>query len=726
MYIDRLQLKGFKSFGGSHNLILSPGFTAIVGPNGSGKSNLLDALRWALGDSNAGRLRISRQSDLLFQGSASLPATKEAEVVLQLREESSSCLIKRRVTAPDGATVLFVDNLRKTLAELDEVKHIWKLEGDKFAFIGQGEVAEVIKQRPSERRMRLESLFGIDIYRKRRAEAADRLATVKEEYEKLRNLMTELKNNREEIAPEVKRASQLREILDSIEEDRKLLYWLRRSSSEDAVEAAAAQIEDIRALDERLAVFRSIWQGGFDNVERKISESAKMRQQQLSDMEQYRNRFDGLIKSGFSSASALRSAGSRLAQVREDRDNAKLRLQTLTNEQSESGDENRAANEALKKSQASLDEVEEKWKEYNLRLEAEKEEREAWNQEKGNLEAGLQQIGAKLSFLGKSVLETRENKTQSADPRKDIDKDIKKFEKQRDSLLEEQDVLVKRHGELYARVQSLAAEVQRARREASQARAKFSDASEAMQTDIYPQPVQYLLSSAKLNRLDAAPVAVIDAFTCDVSLSTALEAYLGGRQFQLLVEDLEEAGRCIDKLKTNAAGRATFLPLERCRPRYPDKSFRLPSDGIIGWAIDLVDVQPHWLSAIQQIMGDVLIVDSYAVAQGIVRSGFRGPVVTAEGDVFQPGGTVSGGRTQRSRKTIELKSQILKLEQDSARASEISEKLSAEFKKTEADELSVSEQKEAYTRRIRELDGQIATLADQKDSYVKEQRRLDN
>lgn len=726
MYIDRLQLKGFKSFGGSHNLILSPGFTAIVGPNGSGKSNLLDALRWALGDSNAGRLRISRQSDLLFQGSASLPATKEAEVVLQLREESSSCLIKRRVTAPDGATVLFVDNLRKTLAELDEVKHIWKLEGDKFAFIGQGEVAEVIKQRPSERRMRLESLFGIDIYRKRRAEAADRLATVKEEYEKLRNLMTELKNNREEIAPEVKRASQLREILDSIEEDRKLLYWLRRSSSEDAVEAAAAQIEDIRALDERLAVFRSIWQGGFDNVERKISESAKMRQQQLSDMEQYRNRFDGLIKSGFSSASALRSAGSRLAQVREDRDNAKLRLQTLTNEQSESGDENRAANEALKKSQASLDEVEEKWKEYNLRLEAEKEEREAWNQEKGNLEAGLQQIGAKLSFLGKSVLETRENKTQSADPRKEIDKDIKKFEKQRDSLLEEQDVLVKRHGELYARVQSLAAEVQRARREASQARAKFSDASEAMQTDIYPQPVQYLLSSAKLNRLDAAPVAVIDAFTCDVSLSTALEAYLGGRQFQLLVEDLEEAGRCIDKLKTNAAGRATFLPLERCRPRYPDKSFRLPSDGIIGWAIDLVDVQPHWLSAIQQIMGDVLIVDSYAVAQGIVRSGFRGPVVTAEGDVFQPGGTVSGGRTQRSRKTIELKSQILKLEQDAARASEISEKLSAEFKKTEADELSVSEQKETYTRRIRELDGQIATLADQKDSYVKEQRRLDN
>ncbi|MBP9976018.1 MAG: AAA family ATPase [Synergistaceae bacterium] len=224
MYISRLQLKGFKSFGGSHDLILSSGFTAIVGPNGSGKSNILDALRWSLGDSHAGRLRISRQSDLLFQGSISLPAAKEAEVLLQLREDSRACSVKRRVTAPDGNTILFVDNARKTLIELDETKRDWKLEGDRFAFIGQGEVAEVIQQRPLARRMRLESLFGIDVYRKRRMDASDRLVTVKEEYEQLRNVMAELQARREEIAPEVRRASELREILDKIEEERKLLY----------------------------------------------------------------------------------------------------------------------------------------------------------------------------------------------------------------------------------------------------------------------------------------------------------------------------------------------------------------------------------------------------------------------------------------------------------------------------------------------------------------------
>ena len=240
MYIDRLQLKGFKSFGGTHELILSPGFTAIVGPNGSGKSNLLDALRWSLGDSTASRLRVNRQSGLLFLGSQSREAAKEAEVSLRLREGDKICTIKRRVTAPDGTTSLFVDNERKTLTELDEVKRSWKLEGDRFAFIGQGEVQEVLKQSPSERRMRLETLFGIDIYRKKRMDAQNRLETVRGDYDQLRNLMGELSARRAEIAPEVERAAQMRAILDAMDGDRRGLYWLRRAGCEETIARIAS------------------------------------------------------------------------------------------------------------------------------------------------------------------------------------------------------------------------------------------------------------------------------------------------------------------------------------------------------------------------------------------------------------------------------------------------------------------------------------------------------
>lgn len=725
MYIGRLQLKGFKSFGGSHDLILSSGFTAIVGPNGSGKSNLLDALRWALGDSGASRLRIARQSDLLFQGSISQSAAKEAEVTLQLREELRTCSIRRRVTAPDGNTIAFVDNARKTLIELNEIKRDWKLEGDKFAFIGQGEVAEVIQERPLARRMRLETLFGIDVYRKRRMEASERLATVKEEHEQLRNFMAELAARRDEIAPEVKRAAQLREILDGIEEDRKLLYWLRRSKSEKALAAVREALLKAAGEQEDVARWPVIWKLGAESVDAALAKAAQERRQQAWELEQCRASYDGHIKSGYASASGLMSANARLAQAQNERKNAREHLDALLADQKKSEAENSGAKAALKAGEERLAAVEKKWQEYNARLQQEKEQRDAWNREKGNLEAELQQIKAKLSFLGKDLLEVREKKTRSTDPRKGLDAEIKKFEAERDKLLLEQEEIVRWHGELYARVQTLAAEAQRARREAGQTRSKLNEISEAMQSDLYPRPVQYLLSAAKLNRLDAAPRAVIDVFTCDTSLSAALEGYLGGRQFQLLVEDLEEAGRCISKLKANAVGRATFLPLERCRPRFPDKQFRLPKQGITGWAIDLVKVEEHWLPAIQQIMGDLLIVDSYAVGQEIVRSGFKGPVATLDGDVFQPGGTVSGGRSQKTGKTLEMKSQIIKLEKEAEAAVKAAENLTAEFKKTEAEELKASEQKEAYTREIRDLDGRIAVVLDQKESYAREQKRME-
>lgn len=726
MYIGRLQLKSFKSFGGQHDLILSPGFTAIVGPNGSGKSNLLDALRWTLGDSSAGKLRIARQSDLLFQGSASLPAAKESEVLLQLRDEQRTCSIRRRVFAPDGTTLLMVDNSRKTLGELDAAKRDWGLDGIKFAFIGQGEVAEVIQERPLARRMRLESLFGIDVYRKRRTEAADRLGTVKEEYEQLRNLMAELTHRREEIGPEVKRATQLREILDTLEDERKLLYWLRRAAAAESLTGILAEIEAAELQKKTMTRWSRFWKHAIESCEAELEKFGQSRRQQTWELEQCKNSYDTLIKSGYASANALMTAGARLTQARAEREVAQKRREALIAEREKSAEADRAARENLEKSQKEYDAIEKKWRELSELREREKEQRAEWNREKANLETELQQIKAKLEFLGKDILEMRSKKSEVPERRKEIDGRVKELEKNREQLLQEQGVLVAKHGELYARVQSLAAELQRARREANAARSRLNEAAEAVRSELYPAPVQYLLSAARLGRLGAAPRAVIDVFSCDASLSSALDSYLGGRQFQLLVEDMEEAIRCIDMLKVNMKGRATFLPLERCKPRLPDKGTRLPKDGVVGWAMDLVKVEEHWIPAIQQIMGDLLIVSSADVGKNLVRAGFRGPITTLEGDVFQPGGTVSGGRSAKTGKAIEMKSQIAKLEQEAAASSALAERLAKDFSAAEASELEASEKKEAYTKQIREVDGRIAVLNDERSSIAKEQKRAES
>ncbi|HOO88990.1 MAG TPA: AAA family ATPase, partial [Synergistales bacterium] len=229
MYIERLHLKGFKSFGASLDLLLSPGFTAIVGPNGSGKSNLLDALRWVLGEAGSQRLRIVKQGDLLFSGSVTLPPASRAEVSLLLRStphsgresahspEAGQCVLRRSYSSETG-TVLTVDGTRVRLSDLDEVKRLWHLEGDQFAFIGQGEVAEAIHQRPAQRRAHLEVLFGIDQYRKKRNETSQKLVAASEEVLRLGALAAELTHRREEIAPAVEIAQAAKKITDELEE----------------------------------------------------------------------------------------------------------------------------------------------------------------------------------------------------------------------------------------------------------------------------------------------------------------------------------------------------------------------------------------------------------------------------------------------------------------------------------------------------------------------------
>lgn len=723
MYIGRLQLKGFKSFGASHDLILSSGFTAIVGPNGSGKSNLLDALRWSLGDSSAARLRISRQSDLLFQGSASREKAKEAEVTLQLRDEDRICTIKRRVTAPDGVTNLFVDNTRRTLAELDAVKRSWKLEGARFAFIGQGEVQETLKQSPVERRMYFEVLFGIDVYRKKRMDAQDRLVSVEEESEQLRHLMGELFARREEIAPEVERAAQMRAILDSMEGDRKMLYWLRRAECERVIASVSAEIEKASSKREASSFWSSFWKRAESGIESEIDRASQAHGRQTWELEQCRNRFDSLMKSGFAAATGLRSAKARIAEGREETAEAKERYEALLSEQKNSVEESKKARAEVEAAQKALNATEKKWQEYNERLEATRREREKWNAEKATLEGELQKSRAKLSYLGKELLEMRNKKGMSPDERKDIDVQIKKLSEDRDGLNSEQEKLAQEHTKLYTLCQTLAAELQRARREAQNLGSKLSDATDALQAGLYPPAVRHLLSAAKLKRLDADPHAVIDVINAPVELAAALEAYLGGRQFQLLVEDMEEAGRCIDRLKQNVAGTATFLPLERARPRYPNKAYRMPPAGIIGWATDLITVEDHWLPAVQHIMGDLLIVDSYNTGKELVRSGFRSPVVTMDGDVFQPGGTVSGGRSQKSGRALEMKAQVAKLEAEAANAKSFAEAAARKYKAAESREAEVSEAKEEYTRRIRELNGKIAVLEDHRERIAREQKR---
>jgi chromosome segregation protein len=727
LYIARLQLKDFKSFGGSHDLPLNAGMTAIVGPNGSGKSNILDSLRWVLGDSHSSKLRVTRQDGLIFNGSASRPKSTEASVSVQFREGTRVCTIRRKVTSEAG-TAVTVDGNRVTLTELDETKRLWQLGGDKFAFIGQGEVAEVIQQRPQARRILLESLFGIDSYRKRREDASSRLTEANEEYLRLRTFSAELKARFDEIAPEVARARAARELLDALEEYRRLYYWTRRAANE----AASAANETVRALLEerskKRGAFLAAWGRSLEKMERDVAELSNSRQIQIRELDAAKDIMAGFTRTAYGYGTSLASSARRISQLSEELSAMMEKLDELKRESAKHRDSEHAIREEHEVCKKSLADAEGKHALLESRLRAEHENTERLNRERGEVEGEMTALSGRMKSLGASLAQAdlrRKESVSAGDPLKAVKAEMESLEKKHAELLLAQDEAASRHRDLFAKLQGASADLQRNRRELSKMTNRLEELQERAATEIYPRPVQHILSAVKLGKLKANLRAVIDAFSCPPELAVAMEAFLGGRQFMILTDKIDEAGICIDILKKSQLGRATFLPLERSRPR--TRAYGgVPAKKIVGWVMDLVKSEEHWRPALEHIMGDLLIAEDYETGAELVRGGFRLPVATLDGDVFQPGGTISGGRAAKSGKSMEMMSAIASLEKETEAARRLVESLSAGYTRLEEDEAAASAAKDAVSAEIRELSARRSACDERKEAITRERARAKN
>lgn len=727
MYIARLQLKGFKSFGGNHDLPLSPGMTAIVGPNGSGKSNLLDALRWVLGDTHTSKLRVIRQGDLLFQGSVSQAPAEEAEVCIQMREGTRVCTIRRKVTDEGGQ--ITVDGKRVTLTELDDTKRIWQLGGDRFAFIGQGDVTEVIQQRPTARRGLLESLFGIDVYRKRRNEASERLLEAKEEYGRLRTFSAELAARREEIAPLVVKATEARKILDDLEEDRRLFYWTRRERCERHVEEIAVRRDALFLRAKEKASWQNMWESSLAFFDGRLSELAGSRKDGIRELDDAKNTLANLTKTAYGFGTSLVSHKRRQSALLEERVEISLRLDNLHKEREVAKRECKASLNEVSLGKARLAEINERYEAMQNAIDRAKEVREKNNAERGSLQGEMETLKGRMRSIGTTLQSLRAEPDPGADdPLKLLKKESDELERRHARLLEEREDAIIQHGNIYAKLQEVSTELQRNRREASKLSSRLSELEEQAQAEVYPRPVQHILSAVHLGRISFAvePSAVIDAFTCPMELAVAVEAFLGGRQFWILVDTMEDAQTCIEQLKKNSIGRATFLPRERSVPRRRVRNCHMPDDGVIGWAMDLLSPVERWRTSLEHLMGDLVLVESHFVAQDMIRSGFKNPIVTLEGDVFLPSGSISGGKDKKPLRALEIKSTLARLERNVAATNAAVASLTEEFTRLEAEELSASRKKEEMSAAIRELAASRSLLDARREETLRERAMAKN
>ncbi|MFY9383946.1 MAG: chromosome segregation protein SMC, partial [Acetomicrobium sp.] len=138
-----------------------------------------------------------------------------------------------------------------------------------------------------------------------------------------------------------------------------------------------------------------------------------------------------------------------------------------------------------------------------------------------------------------------------------------------------------------------------------------------------------------------------------------MQSFLGGRQFWILVHDEDSAHKCIDYIKKANVGRATFLPLNRANPRRKALNFSPNGTDVIGWLIELIDYDAKWDKGVMHLLGNLLLVRDYERGAQISRTHKAFPVVTLEGEVFLPSGTISGGGVvEPSKNVLDLKNSL--------------------------------------------------------------------
>ncbi|MCL4458410.1 MAG: chromosome segregation protein SMC [Chloroflexi bacterium] len=691
MYLKRLELQGFKTFASPTVFEFGRGITAIVGPNGSGKSNIADAIRWALGEQNLKAIRSKRSEDVIFAGSPKRAPLGMAEVSLTL-DNSAGLLplpyvevtITRRAYR-SGENEYLINNQRVRWRDVNELLLKGNLRPNSCTVVGQGLIDAALSLRPEERRALLEEVADIRRYQHDLADAREKLQLTEQNSNRLSDIIGEILPRLRSLQKE---ASQAREYEALAKELNGLLQTYYGQIWNDT-KIALREIEG-RAQDLQELLAKNLAEQ--EDLEERLAQQQRLIMGKRGLLTEWGRKSEGLHKQLGEWQQHLTLAKERQSALGQQRDDLEEEIETLQAAISTETESILSLQEKLRamETEGQSDnllfvEIEGDLCSLEKMFQPLTEELTSKQKMHSQLTAQIAELGNRLSQLG----ERREVLLRALDEHQAA--------RQRDQLLAaeiEGKLSALRHAaaqlgekmktikEKKAHLQTLVAEA-RTRRESTYAALKEREKERwQLQTRLeilsdwrkgyggYFSGVKAILQAAKRGEGKGRLSGIIDIVgnLIDVPdhLETAIEVALGSHAQDIVVERWQDAERGIEYLKRNAAGRATFLPLDTLRT-VGLSSFSHP--GIIGVASSLVNCDTRYRAAIGYLLGHTIIVSDLAAARRLLKSCPLGwQMVTLGGEVVRPSGAITGGQAQerggiirRERERRDLASAIARL-----------------------------------------------------------------
>lgn len=669
MRIKSLRVQGFKSFYNEVELKFRDGICAIVGPNGCGKSNILDAIRWVLGEQNPRRLRGKDMEDVLFNGTEQFPASGLARVSLSLSPHRGSFpypyteyeeLCVERFLYRTGESEYRINQMPVRLKDVLDLFLDTGSGTRAYSIIPQGYVAEIINATPEQKRLFVEEAAGIVKYKSRKTAALKKIEATRENLRHIEAILSEIRRQMNALKRQAQKARRYWEIKEQIQTIEVRLLSGEYAALEKNCLAWAAEREDVEQNLTKLVAEEGRLDAEVERLRTELVEFGKRAEEKrtvLTERVQEGNRLE----------SKRVYLGRFLEDLERNIDDGWKNLEDFRRRLGEAEAEQGKLQEEMDGAAAQAERFETELEESRARY------KEVCAREKVLLERLEQTKGALFDCMTRKA-EIRNRQAALRDRCKDLQRRIDQGRAEIGELRKETEEILTRHGESEARreqlrrqrgllllqkaactfygqelereVRDLGAKAERVREALHRKHSRLVSLRELEESyEGYQDGVKAIMHRRKEDEeLGSAILGMVaDVIETDREYEAALESVLGDRLQYMIVEQQQDGLQAIRYLKSQTLGRGSFIPLElrvhAARPE--DVGGEIPAVPMM----DLVRVKEGYEKVAHYLLGDVTFVPDLDL--GLARwreNGRHERIVTREGDLIDPSGVITGGR----------------------------------------------------------------------------------
>jgi len=753
MNFEKLDIYGFKSFADKIEIKFESGITAIVGPNGCGKSNVADSIRFVMGEQSAKSMRGASMQDVIFNGTQNRKPQSYCEVSLYFNNKDKifnldyeQVVLTRKLYKSGESEYQINKNTCRRRDIIDAFRDIG-LGKESYSVIGQGKIDSILSAKPEDRRNIFEEAAGISKFKEEKASSVSKLDRVNDNLIRINDIILELERQLGPLKHQAENAKIFLELSNKLKELEINIYVYESDNSNaekqkiyDVINAINEEIalrendfnvavnkyemsqQQIESLDDTLGALRDELLNLTVELEKQNGE-IKLYNEKISMARENNER---IIADIGHSEFIVKQAKEREQELLTEKDETEKKLADLETEQTKLDVNYQSTLEKLRFGEADAENID---SELYMTLET-----------SGDVKSRLLKYETQLESLKARQKELLEEKDSLENDNKSFDykietaeEEIDKIEEKIEKKEEEREEIISKIEVLDQKYDDLAEEIDSAKVKYHTSLSRYNALSEMKEyNEGFAISVRRLLEQAHEGSSVGGKVIGVVASLMRVpqKYEVAIEMALGASVQNIVTKNEDDAKSLIEYLKTNKFGRVTFLPITSVKERYISSQAenKLNMRGVCGIASELIDYDSKYDKVFKSLLGSTIIIDNMDNAVEFSRAtGYSTKIVTLEGDVISPQGTLTGGSRKenntnilsRDREIDELKNSLdgfkKRIDDASAEQDTVREKIASLNEKSRAiiDEIHSLEMQKAKQEEM------IDSLDEQRDETLK-------